>query len=214
MRTIALWLLLICAPSYALEVEVLHWWTAQGEQQAIDALKVQWQAQGHQWRDFAVLGGGGGGAMMALKSRALAANPPEAAQLKGYELTEWAALGFLRDLTPLASAAGWDAKIPPALRVTLSHKGALMALPLGIHRVNWLWFHQPLLARHQLEAPQTWPQFLATAQALAERGIQPLALGREAWQLGILFEIVALGEGGADFYRRAFIERDAAALSG
>ncbi|MGL5948629.1 MAG: extracellular solute-binding protein, partial [Aeromonas sp.] len=46
------------------------------------------------------------------------------------------------------------------------------------------------------------------------RGIQPLALGREAWQLGILFEIVALGEGGADFYRRAFIERDAAALSG
>ncbi len=38
--------------------------------------------------------------MTVLKSRALAANPPEAAHLKGFELREWAGLGFLRDLTP------------------------------------------------------------------------------------------------------------------
>ncbi|MGL5038050.1 MAG: sugar ABC transporter substrate-binding protein, partial [Aeromonas sp.] len=69
---------LLSAPVSAAHVEVLHWWTSGGEARAVDVLKAKWTAQGNQWDEFAVQGGGGKSAMMVLKSRALAANSPEA----------------------------------------------------------------------------------------------------------------------------------------
>ncbi len=193
---------------------MLHWWTSGGEAQAVEVLKSEWIAKGNQWNDFAVQGGGGKSAMTVLKSRALAANPPEAAHLKGYELKEWAGLGFLRDLTPMAEHLGWYSQMPPMVRATLSQNGALMAVPTGIHRVNWLWLNRKIFERNKLTPPTDWAQFVTVADQLKKRGITPLAIGNEPWQLAVLFETVALGEGGKEFYRKAFLEQDSATLTG
>lgn len=205
---------LLSAPVAASQVEVLHWWTSGGEAKAVEVLKSEWTKQGNQWNDFAVQGGGGKSAMTVLKSRALAANPPEAAHLKGYELKEWAGLGFLRDLTPMAEHLGWYSQMPPMVRATLSQNGALMAVPTGIHRVNWLWLNRKIFERNKLTPPTDWAQFVTVADQLKKRGITPLALGNEPWQLAVLFETVALGEGGKEFYRKAFLEQDSATLTG
>ena len=205
---------LLSAPVAASQVEVLHWWTSGGEAKAVEVLKSEWTKQGNQWNDFAVQGGGGKSAMTVLKSRALAANPPEAAHLKGYELKEWAGLGFLRDLSPMAEHLGWYAKMPPMVRATLSQNGALMAVPTGIHRVNWLWLNRKIFERNKLTPPTSWAQFVTVADQLKKRGITPLAIGNEPWQLAVLFETVALGEGGKEFYRKAFLEQDSATLTG
>jgi glucose/mannose transport system substrate-binding protein len=205
---------LLSLPVSASQVEVLHWWTSGGEAKAVEVLKSEWTEQGNQWNDFAVQGGGGKSAMTVLKSRALAANPPEAAHLKGYELKEWAGLGFLRDLSPMAEHLGWYAKMPPMVRATLSQNGALMAVPTGIHRVNWLWLNRKLFEQQKLTPPTDWAQFVTVADQLKKRGITPLAIGNEPWQLAVLFETVALGEGGKAFYRKAFLEQDSATLTG
>ena len=205
---------LLSAPVAASQVEVLHWWTSGGEAKAVEVLKSEWTKQGNQWNDFAVQGGGGKSAMTVLKSRALAANPPEAAHLKGYELKEWAGLGFLRDLTPMAEHLGWYSQMPPMVRATLSQNGALMAVPTGIHRVNWLWLNRKIFERNKLTPPTSWAQFVTVADQLKTRGITPLAIGNEPWQLAVLFETVALGEGGKEFYRKAFLEQDSATLTG
>ncbi|MEE1955456.1 ABC transporter substrate-binding protein [Aeromonas sp. 75A] len=205
---------LLSAPVAASQVEVLHWWTSGGEAKAVEVLKSEWTKQGNQWNDFAVQGGGGKSAMTVLKSRALAANPPEAAHLKGYELKEWAGLGFLRDLTPMAEHLGWYSQMPPMVRATLSQNGALMAVPTGIHRVNWLWLNRKIFERNKLTPPTSWVQFVTVADQLKKRGITPLAIGNEPWQLAVLFETVALGEGGKEFYRKAFLEQDSATLTG
>lgn len=205
---------LLSAPVAASQVEVLHWWTSGGEAKAVEVLKSEWTKQGNQWNDFAVQGGGGKSAMTVLKSRALAANPPEAAHLKGYELKEWAGLGFLRDLSPMAEHLGWYSQMPPMVRATLSQNGALMAVPTGIHRVNWLWLNRKVFERNKLTPPTSWAQFVTVADQLKKRGITPLAIGNEPWQLAVLFETVALGEGGKDFYRKAFLEQDSATLTG
>ncbi|MFQ1780198.1 ABC transporter substrate-binding protein [Aeromonas veronii] len=205
---------LLSAPVAASQVEVLHWWTSGGEAKAVEVLKSEWTKQGNQWNDFAVQGGGGKSAMTVLKSRALAANPPEAAHLKGYELKEWAGLGFLRDLTPMAEHLGWYSQMPPMVRATLSQNGALMAVPTGIHRVNWLWLNRKIFERNKLTPPTDWAQFVTVADQLKKRGITPLAIGNEPWQLAVLFETVALGEGGKKFYRKAFLEQDSATLTG
>ncbi|MCO5344276.1 ABC transporter substrate-binding protein [Aeromonas veronii] len=205
---------LLSAPVAASQVEVLHWWTSGGEAKAVEVLKSEWTKQGNQWNDFAVQGGGGKSAMTVLKSRALAANPPEAAHLKGYELKEWAGLGFLRDLTPMAEHLGWYSQMPPMVRATLSQNGALMAVPTGIHRVNWLWLNRKIFERNKLTPPTDWAQFVTVADQLKKRGITPLAIGNEPWQLAVLFETVALGEGGKEFYRKAFLEQDSTTLTG
>ncbi|WP_111901184.1 ABC transporter substrate-binding protein [Aeromonas veronii] len=205
---------LLSTPIAASQVEVLHWWTSGGEAKAVEVLKSEWTRQGNQWNDFAVQGGGGKSAMTVLKSRALAANPPEAAHLKGYELKEWAGLGFLRDLTPMAEHLGWYGQMPPMVRATLSQNGALMAVPTGIHRVNWLWLNRKIFERNKLTQPTSWAQFVTVADQLKTRGITPLAIGNEPWQLAVLFETVALGEGGKEFYRKAFLEQDSATLTG
>ncbi|HDZ8847070.1 TPA: carbohydrate ABC transporter substrate-binding protein [Aeromonas veronii] len=205
---------LLSAPVAASQVEVLHWWTSGGEAKAVEVLKSEWTKQGNQWNDFAVQGGGGKSAMTVLKSRALAANPPEAAHLKGYELKEWAGLGFLRDLSPMAEHLGWYSQMPPMVRATLSQNGALMAVPTGIHRVNWLWLNRKIFERNKLTPPTDWAKFVTVADQLKKRGITPLAIGNEPWQLAVLFETVALGEGGKEFYRKAFLEQDSATLTG
>ena len=205
---------LLSLPACASQVEVLHWWTSGGEAKAVEVLKSEWTEQGNQWNDFAVQGGGGKSAMTVLKSRALAANPPEAAHLKGYELKEWAGLGFLRDLSPMAEHLGWYAKMPPMVRATLSQSDALMAVPTGIHRVNWLWLNRKVFEQQKLTPPTDWAQFVTIADQLKKRGITPLAIGNEPWQLAVLFETVALGEGGKAFYRKAFVEQDSATLTG
>ena len=205
---------LLSLPVGASQVEVLHWWTSGGEAKAVEVLKSEWAEQGNQWNDFAVQGGGGKSAMTVLKSRALAANPPEAAHLKGYELHEWASLGFLRDLSPMAEHLGWYPQLSPMVRDTLSQNGALMAVPTGIHRVNWLWLNRKLFDKLGLTPPTDWNQFVAVAERLKAQNITPLAIGNEPWQLAVLFETVALGEGGKTFYRKAFLEQDSATLTG
>ncbi|MFM5588289.1 ABC transporter substrate-binding protein [Aeromonas media] len=205
---------LLSLPVGASQVEVLHWWTSGGEAKAVEVLKSEWAEQGNQWNDFAVQGGGGKSAMTVLKSRALAANPPEAAHLKGYELHEWASLGFLRDLSPMAEHLGWYPQLSPMVRDTLSQNGALMAVPTGIHRVNWLWLNRKLFERLGLTPPTDWAQFVVVADKLKAQGVTPLAIGNEPWQLAVLFETVALGEGGKAFYRKAFLEQDSATLTG
>lgn len=201
--------LLLSYPLQATQVEVMHWWTSGGEANAVAEIKQQWRAQGGQWQDFAVTGGGGKSAMAVLRSRALAATPPTAAQIKGSELLEWARLGLLRDLNDLAQNQRWDLRLPGFVRSTLSHQGHYVAVPIGIHRVNWLWFNRDLFTRLGLVPPRNWDALQALAPPLLAAGITPLAIGNDPWQLTILFEALVLGEAGHEFYRRAFINLEA-----
>ncbi|WP_409421480.1 ABC transporter substrate-binding protein [Pseudaeromonas sp. ZJS20] len=204
--------LLLASPLMAARVEVMHWWTSGGEASAVEVIKQQWRAQGGQWQDFAVSGGGGKSAMAVLRSRALAATPPAAAQIKGSELLEWARLGLLRDLDDLAQNQRWDLRLPGFVRSTLSHQGHYVAVPIGIHRVNWLWYNRDVFTRLGLEPPRSWDELQALAPRLLAAGITPLAIGNDPWQLTILFEAIVLGDAGNEFFRRAFINLEPAQL--
>ena len=194
-------------------VEVLHWWTSGGEAAAARALKQDFEAHGGKWVDAPVAGGGGDAAMTVLRSRVLAGDPPGAVQLKGPAITNWAEEGVLADLDPVANAEKWNDKIPPVLQTVLKPEGNYVAVPVNIHRVNWLWANPAVLAKVGAEAPRTWDEFNATADKLKAAGIVPLAHGGQPWQDATVFEAVVLGIGGADFYRKAIIEGDEAALT-
>lgn len=194
------------------EVEVLHWWTSGGEAKAAAALKATMQAKGHAWKDFAVAGGGGDSAMTVLKSRVVSGNAPAAAQIKGPSIQEWAREGVLANIDATAKAGNWDALLPKVIADGLKYKGAYVAAPVNVHRVNWLWANPAVLKKAGATMPTTWGEFFATADKLKAAGVIPVAHGGQNWQDFTTFESVLLGSGGAAFYRKAMVELDPAAL--
>lgn len=199
-------------PGRAGEVELLHFWTSGGEAGALAQLKTSIRSKNHTWKDFAVADGGGGLAMTLLHSRVMSGNPPTAAQVKGAAIQEWAQAGKLANIDALARADRWDAVLPPIVADTMKFNGHYVAAPLNVHRVNWLWVNADALRKANARLPTTWDEFFAVAEAMRRAGIAPLATAGQSWlDLGT-FETVVIGIAGPDFYRRAFMELDPAAL--
>lgn len=196
------------------EVEVLHWWTSGGEAKAATALKATLQKQGHTWKDFAVAGGGGDSAMTVLKSRVVSGNAPAAAQIKGPSLQEWAQEGVLTNIDGVAKAGKWDEVLPPVVANIMKYQGHYIAAPVNVHRVNWLWANPEALKKAGAKLPTNWDEFFVTAEALKKAGIIPVAHGGQNWQDFTVFESVALGVGGTEFYKKALVQRDQATLTG
>jgi len=199
---------------HAGEVEVLHWWTSGGEAKAASALKATLQGQGHTWKDFAVAGGGGDNAMTVLKSRVVSGNAPAAAQIKGPALQEWAAEGVLANIDGVAKAEKWDSVLPPVVANVMKYKGNYIAAPVNVHRVNWLWTSNEAFKKAGAKVPTNWDEFFVAAEKLKKAGLIAVAHGGQNWQDFTTFESVALGVGGADFYKKALVQLDQASLTG
>ncbi|WP_241824627.1 MULTISPECIES: ABC transporter substrate-binding protein [unclassified Salinivibrio] len=196
----------------ASDVEVLHWWTSAGEAKAASVLREGIEQRGHQWQDFAVGGRAGISAMNTLRIRAISGNPPLAAQIKGPEITEWARLGFLRNLNEIAEAEHWEDKIPAPLRDVMQYQGNYVAAPINIHRVNWLWINLRAFEAADADVPTDFDSFFTAADKLKQAGYIPLALGGEPWQVATLFDSLALSVLGPQDYQRAFLDFDRKAL--
>lgn len=202
----------IAATAQAGEVEVLHWWTSGGEAKSIAVLKDMVGDAGHSWKDFAVAGGGGENAYTVLRSRAVSGNAPASAQIKGLEIQEWGDLGFLADLSSVASANDWDGILPAVVSDVMKHEGKYVAAPVNVHRVNWMWANKKVLDDAGIAAPTNMDELWAAADKLAGMGITPIAHGGQPWQDATTFESIVLSVGGAEFFNDVFVEHDAAAL--
>lgn len=204
---------LLMAGAHAGEVEVLHYWTSGGEARSLEELKKIMRAQGHTWRDFAVTGGGGDNASTVLRQRVADGHPPTAANIKAAAIAQWAAQGALTDLDLTAQAQKWDSLLPRAVAQRMKYRGHYVAVPVNVHRVNWMWANAQVLKKAGVtELPTTWSAWFAAADKVQKAGGIALAHGGQDWQDFTTFESVALGVGGAAFYQAALVERDAKAL--
>jgi glucose/mannose transport system substrate-binding protein len=195
-------------------IEVLHYWTSGGEAKSAAELKAMLEAKGYEWKDFAVAGGGGDNAMTVLKSRAVSGNPPTAAQVKGPAIQEWANEGMLASIDGVAQAEKWDELLPKVVADVMKYQGSYVAAPVNVHRVNWMWGNPEVLKQAGVTGmPKTWDEFFAAADKIKKSGNVALAHGGQNWQDFTLFESVVLGVGGPDFYRKALVELDGAALA-
>lgn len=205
---------LMCGNAAAGEVEVLHFWTSPGEAVSVTELKELMAQRKHTWKDFVVPGGGGGNAMQALKQRVLAGNPPASASIKGPAIQEWAALNTFANLDAMATFDHWDKILPKVVQDQVKHKGRYVAVPVNIHRANWLWSNAEVLKKSGVSSvPGSMEEFLDAAEKVRRAGFIPIAHGGQPWQEFLLFESVAIGVNGVDFYKQAFVKLDPAALN-
>jgi len=61
--------------------------------------------------------------------------------------------------------------------------------------------------------PTTWEEFEVAADKIQKAGFIAVAHGGQPWQDSTVFEAVALGTGGADWYKKAFVQLDQKALN-
>lgn len=195
-------------------VEVLHWWTSGGEAAALNVLKQDLEGKGIGWDDMPVAGGGGEQAMTVLRARVAAGNPPTAVQALGFDILDWAAQGAVADLNNVANAEGWDAVVPPALQKFSKYQGKWVAAPVNVHSTNWMWINKAVLDKAGAAVPTDWNSLVAALDKVRAAGLIPLAHGGQAWQDATVFDSVVLATGGADFYKKALVDLDSAALSG
>lgn len=196
-------------------VEVVHYWTSGGEAKSVDVLRKIIEKDGFTWKDGAVAGGGGGAAMTVLKTRAVSGNPPSAAQIKGPDIQEWGKLDLLTSIDDVAKANHWDDLLPKAVADTMKYDGHYVAVPVNIHRINWLWINPAVLKQAGVtKAPATLEELYAAGDKLKAAGFIALAHGGQAWQDTTIFENLVVSIMGADGFKKAFIDMDAGTLTG
>jgi len=199
--------------AFAGDVEVLHWWTSGGEAAALAVLKQMLEQEGHTWKDFAVAGGGGDAAMTVLKSRAVSGNPPTAAQVKGPQIQLWGEEGVLANLDDVARAEKWDTLIPKVVADIMKYKGNYVAVPVNVHRINWMWVNPAVFKQAGAAIPKTWAEFETAAKKIQAAGFIPVAWGGQPWQEATVFETIVAGIGGSEFYKQSLVQAKPEALN-
>lgn len=187
-------------------IEILHWWTAPGEKKALNTLKKSLDEKEVSWSEFAILGEGGSSAIRVLQMRALAGNPPETAQIKGPDIGEWQKLSMLKAVDSFTDTKNWQHQIAPVALSTITYNQHYMAVPINVHRVNWLWLNKKIFDELKLLPPKTWDEFFDVADKIKSAGYIALSHGDTDWQDALLFESMAISMLGAKKYKQAFVD--------
>lgn len=193
-------------------IEVLHHWVSESEVAALNVIREKLAKDGFGWEDSAVGGMSGANSAQALRTRLAAGNPPGAMQFLGYEGLDWAEQGVVRDLSDLADANGWRDAIAPQVRQFVTYDGQFFAVPINMHRQNWVWANKKAFDAAGMQAPETWADLVAAGPALRDAGVVPLAMGDEVWQIQLIFDALLADLNGPEFYTRAAIDLDPDAL--
>jgi glucose/mannose transport system substrate-binding protein len=194
----------------AVELEVTHWWTSGGEAAAVSKFAEAWNATGNTWVDGAIAGSGGT-ARPIIISRILGGDPMGATQLNhGRQAEELIEAGLMLDLTDVAEAGGWkDIVNPSALLDSCTLDGKIYCVPVNIHSAQWLWLSHGAYDAAGVDVPSDWNEFVASAPALTDAGLLPLAMGQQGWQQNLAFGAITIGVAGIDAWREVTVNKNA-----
>ena len=164
-----------------------------------------------------VAGGGVDAANVALKARIVAGDPPSASQIKGPTIQEYDQEGVVApyNIDAIAQSEGWDNLLDPmiaAVHKCKNNSGPYCAAPVNIHRIDWMWANKAVFDANSISIPTTWDELNAAADKLQAAGIIPFAHGGQAWQDATVFEAVAMGVGGNNYYKNCYVKLEETCL--
>ena len=191
--------------------DIVHNWTNEKGSKAIKVLADKYNSQGGTWQESTFESKEK--AHQAVKTRVVGGKPPAALMMMlGGESREWYDNGLLKDLTPIAKSNDWESKYPKGVLDYIKHDGAILGIPLIIEVVNYMYANEDVLkASGVTSKPKNWNEFVSGLDKVKSKGYIPIALGGDTWQMGLVYDHVALSVGGKDLYQ-GIIDADKATL--
>ncbi len=147
------------------QLEIVHWWTAGGEKEALDALLEGFQ-QRHgdvEINNNPAPGGAGSALDTVIKNRVLNENPPSTFQIwPGKALAPYTSSDVLEDVSDV-----WNDDMRNAYRESVQNAaqpaGTLVSVPINIHRLNNVFYNVSVLEQAGVD-----PSGLNDPQAMAD----------------------------------------------
>jgi glucose/mannose transport system substrate-binding protein len=190
------------------DLTVYHWWTAGGERQAMDKIEADFTAAYPRIavHDNPAAGGGGITLKTVMQGKLAAGVPPDTFQsLAGGELKTYVDGGYLDNVDDIWAAQNLGLKYRAVLSKMVTFNGHKMAIPVSIHRANWLFYNVPVFNELGLQPPTTFDELIADAKVLQAHGIAPIGLGtRDKWTVAFLFDAVLLTVVNPDVYEQFY----------
>ena len=200
------------SPDASATIRVVNWWSSAGETDARVTLMGRFRNlhPGQKVDDTA--SADATAARNDIRQYWTQGRPPETFQANGgWDLLSWVLYDGVDDvqskMEPIDQlASAWKSQIPAPVLQTVSCKGTVYGVPLDIHRLNTLFYNQPLFTQYGLKVPNTLDDLFAVAQSFQAAGVVPIALGsKEPWTVSLLlFENLLVAHGGGVYYRDYF----------
>ena len=186
--------------------DVVHWWVGDAESKALKVIVDEFERGGGKWIDSPQ--NDSEAAHTSVKSRVIGGNPPAAVlMVVGSASQEWAEGGLLNDVDSVAKAENWDAVLPDGVASASKQNGKYIAAPVFISTVNWRYANLSVLQSAGVDEPMSWGAFMTSLPRIQKAGYVPIAVGGQDWQETLLFDHVALGAGGPQYFRE-FLDGD------
>ncbi len=178
----------------------MHWWVGDAESKALKVIVDEFERSGSKWLDTPH--NDSEAAHASVKSRVIGGNPPAAVlMVVGASSKEWAEGGLLNDVDSVAKSENWDSVLPDGVASASKQGGKYIAAPIFISTVNWRYANLSLLRSVGVDEPMSWGAFMTSLPRIQKAGYIPLAVGGQDWQETLLFDHVALGVAGAQYFR-------------
>jgi len=189
------------------ELEIVHWWTAGGEQDALNALLKGFEEE---YSDVTVNenpapGGAGSALDTVIKNRVLNDNPPSTFQIwPGEALTPYTEADILKDIGEDVWGEEMRTNYLQGVKDLAQPEGNFVAVPINIHRLNNLFYNVEVLDQAGVDpANVSDPSALVDAMETihTETEAAPMAQQTKApWSTVQLWETVFVGSSGTDAF--------------
>ncbi len=195
-------------------LEFVHWWTAGGEEDAVEALLegflTQYGYDESRVSENPAPGGAGSALAAAVQSRLIDDSPPSVFQLwPGESLAPYTDSDVLADISDSWSTEMRETYLESVQALSRDGDG-YVAVPINIHRLNNLFYNTAVVEDVGVEpATLTDPNDLLEAfEAVEDAGYVPLAhQTQDAWPTLQLWETVFVGLHGVESFR-ALLDRE------
>ncbi|MFF4161340.1 ABC transporter substrate-binding protein [Streptomyces sp. NPDC001678] len=134
-------------------------------------------------------------------SKVAGGDPPDVAMLQQPgALREFAGKGWLKPLGEEARAQ-LKKNFPQGWQDLGSADGKQYGVYFKTSNKSLVWYNTKIFTAAGVKVPATWPEFLRTAQAVADFGVSPVSVGgADGWTLTDWFENVYLSQAGPEKY--------------
>jgi len=182
-------------------VELASWWVAAGEADALNALIGEYQ-KAHPGKRVNGSGDVSSSEVRAKLDSAIATNPPDVFQINAHDIPSWVEMhpGTLSPLDDLFSESEIKAAVLPDVLSQVSVDNQVVAMPVGIHRENSLFFNRAIFSQLKIIPPTTIPELIGACKTVKAAGITPIAMSNDGWVVRILFNDILQGTMGVDTF--------------